>query len=480
MNTLSGGQAVLAGLARLLLRPGAVTLLDEPTNNLDLATRQRLYAAVDSWPGVLILVSHDRELLEHVDRIVELSPHLPGLRDSSIRSFGGTFSQYTELLAAEQQAADRDVRDADAVLRKEKQQLIDTRAKLDRRARTARRAEAEKRVPKIVAHGRRMQAQQSAGKLRIEAEQKVAAAQQGYDEAELAAREPDRIRISLPDTAIPAGRTVLTMRDARWIPDRADRPDAGAGDGDSGTARPRAASGRVADLVIRGPERVALLGANGTGKTTLLRHLVAAGNGSNGASVADRADTAGTAGRADPAAADAAGSAGSAGSAGTVGTVESAGTAGLPLEPAVLQRISIGAPVGYLPQRLDLLDDSFSVLDNVRAVNPQAGPQQVRAQLARFLIGKRQVDQLAGGLSGGERFRVTLARLLLADPAPGLLLLDEPTNNLDLTSVTALVDALAGYQGALLVASHDRPFLADIGVERQWQHTVDGWVDTAV
>jgi ATPase subunit of ABC transporter with duplicated ATPase domains len=79
------------------------------------------------------------------------------------------------------------------------------------------------------------------------------------------------------------------------------------------------------------------------------------------------------------------------------------------------------------------------------------------------------VDQPAGTLSGGERFRVSLACLLLAEPAPQLLLLDEPTNNLDLDSVGQLTAALAGYRGALVVASHDRPFLADIGVHRWWE-----------
>jgi ATPase subunit of ABC transporter with duplicated ATPase domains len=96
-------------------------------------------------------------------------------------------------------------------------------------------------------------------------------------------------------------------------------------------------------------------------------------------------------------------------------------------------------------------------------------PHDVRAQLARFLVRGDAVLQPAGSLSGGERFRVTLACLLLADPPPQLLLLDEPTNNLDLDSVAQLTDALAGYRGALIVASHDRPFLADIGVQRWWQ-----------
>ena len=98
-------------------------------------------------------------------------------------------------------------------------------------------------------------------------------------------------------------------------------------------------------------------------------------------------------------------------------------------------------PVGYLPQRLDVLDDSASVLDNVRAVAP-CPRSEVRAGLARFLLSGDAVHRPVGTLSGGERFRVALARLLLADPPPQLLLLDEPTNNLDLTSVDQLVEAL--------------------------------------
>ena len=90
----------------------------------------------------------------------------------------------------------------------------------------------------------------------------------------------------------------------------------------------------------------------------------------------------------------------------------------------------------------------------------------LRGQLARLLLRGDDVERPVATLSGGERFRVALARLLLADPPPQLLVLDEPTNNLDLGTLDQLVDALGGYRGALLVVSHDDAFLGRLALDR--------------
>jgi ATPase subunit of ABC transporter with duplicated ATPase domains len=123
-------------------------------------------------------------------------------------------------------------------------------------------------------------------------------------------------------------------------------------------------------------------------------------------------------------------------------------------------------PLRFLPQRLDVLDDELTVAENVARFSPGATNNRVRARLARFLFRGARADQRAATLSGGERFRAALAALMLAEPAPQILMLDEPTNNLDMASVRQLTTALESYEGALIVASHDVPFLESIGITR--------------
>jgi ATPase subunit of ABC transporter with duplicated ATPase domains len=405
VERLSGGETILVALAALFLRRPDILLLDEPTNNLDLDARKRLYDAVASWTGVMVIVSHDRELLALMDRIADLS-------GGEIRMYGGNLDAYEELLAAEQAAAERAVTSAAADVRREQRDLVEAQVKQARRDRMGRKVAASGGLPRIVTYARKRAAQETAGRSRGLHAGRLEAARGRLDEAEQAVRDDAEIRVDLPGTAVPAGRTVLTLTGldgTRWHP-------ASPAPGTPATplAPPTPDAPPVAaltELIVRGPERIALTGPNGAGKTTLLRTI-----------------------------------------------------AGLATRPGVTVRL--GAVTGYLPQRLDLLDDSLSVVDNVRAATPAASVNEVRASLARFLFRGDRADRLASTLSGGERFRAVLAALLLAQPAPQLLLLDEPTNNLDMASVRQLSQALEGYRGALLVASHDVPFLRSAGITR--------------
>ncbi|MEV5941959.1 ABC-F family ATP-binding cassette domain-containing protein [Streptomyces sp. NPDC051994] len=382
IGEVSGGESVLLRLAALLLRRPDVLLLDEPTNNLDLHARQRLYGAVDAWNGVLLVVSHDRELLDRVDRIADL-------REGQLTWYGGNFTAYESALRAEQEAAERMVRVAEADVQRQKRELSDANVKLARRKRYGQKSFENKVVPKIVANNRRREAQVSAGKHRILHTERLDQARERLDEAVEAVRDDEEIRIELPYTKVHPGRAVLTLRELQL-------PYGARVEG---------------ELEVRGPERIALVGRNGSGKTTLLRTL---------------------AGQLAPVAGEAA----------------------------------THVPLRFLPQRLDVLDDALSVVENVARYAPGATDNAIRARLARFLFKGPRAARPAGTLSGGERFRAALAALLLAEPAPQLLMLDEPTNNLDMASVRALTAALDAYEGALIVASHDVPFLESIGITR--------------
>ena len=148
MERLSGGETILVALAALFLRRPDIMLLDEPTNNLDLDARRRLYDAVASWSGVMVIVSHDRELLALVDQIADLS-------GGEVRIYGGDLAAYTELLAAEQAAAERAVTAASADVRREHRDLVDAQVKQARRDRQGRKVAASGGLPRIVAYARK-------------------------------------------------------------------------------------------------------------------------------------------------------------------------------------------------------------------------------------------------------------------------------------------------------------------------------------
>ncbi|WP_305785517.1 ABC-F family ATP-binding cassette domain-containing protein [Symbioplanes lichenis] len=230
LDTLSGGEIVSLGLVAQLLKQPDVLVLDEPTNNLDRAARARLAGVVRGWTGCLLVVSHDRELLEEMDRVAALD-------HGEIRWYGGPFSAYEEALRTEREAAAQQLRTAEQDLKRQKRELQQARERTQRRASTAARGLADAGLPRLFAGNMKNSAQVSAARTSDVHASRVAAAQARRDQADRAARQDDRIALELPGTRVPAGRTVFD----------------GAG------------------LIIRGPERIALTGANGAGKSTLLR-----------------------------------------------------------------------------------------------------------------------------------------------------------------------------------------------------------------
>ncbi|MGE2736761.1 ABC-F family ATP-binding cassette domain-containing protein [Mycolicibacterium vaccae] len=247
LETLSGGEVVFLGLARQLLRRTDILLLDEPTNNLDGAARRRLYRALDDYHGCLVVVSHDRVLLDRMDRIAEL-------HRGEISFYGGGFSAYQTAVAAAAEAAQDAVRSAEQDLRRQSRQRQQARERADRRSGRAARGLADAGLPKIVAGARKRRAQETTGRVDEVHSRRVEDARARLTDAEQALRDDDTLVLDLPDTEVAARRIVLSASDIRL--DLAGR---------------RILDG--VDVTVRGPEHIALTGPNGAGKTTLLRVL---------------------------------------------------------------------------------------------------------------------------------------------------------------------------------------------------------------
>ncbi|WP_392667080.1 ribosomal protection-like ABC-F family protein [Streptomyces sp. LN785] len=247
LSTLSGGQVVSLGLAAQLLKRPDVLLLDEPTNNLDLEARHKLYDVLSDFNGCLLLVSHDRALLDRMERIAELG-------SDELRLYGGNFTEYEDAVRAEQEVAEKNVRNAEQELKREKRELQQARERAERRASNAARNLKNAGLPRIFAGNMKRGAQESAGRSGQMHASRVSEAKSRLDEAGRALREEQRLTLELPDTQVPAGRNLFLGEGMQ------------ARLGDKAVFAPSGV-----DLTVRGPERIALTGPNGAGKTTLMR-----------------------------------------------------------------------------------------------------------------------------------------------------------------------------------------------------------------
>ncbi|SFR96476.1 ABC-F family ATP-binding cassette domain-containing protein [Sphingomonas jatrophae] len=243
--SLSGGERTRIGIARLAIEQPDLLLLDEPTNNLDRAGRAAIEALVAGWRGGLLVASHDRALLEQMDRIVELSP-------VEIRIVGGGWSAFADVRDAERARAEAERDRADAALRSTRIAAQAAREAKDRRDKAGRMFAAKGSEPKILLGARAERAENSGGHARRLAERQIGDAASARDQAHARIEVLTPLTIDLPRVGLPSDAEVLALNEVT-----ARRGDRRLGPW---------------TFAIRGPERVAITGPNGAGKSTLL-HL---------------------------------------------------------------------------------------------------------------------------------------------------------------------------------------------------------------
>jgi ATPase subunit of ABC transporter with duplicated ATPase domains len=383
---LSGGQWMRVRLASALR--DQYLILDEPTNDLDREGRDGLLRFLRDHDEGVLLISHDREALSLCDEVLELS-------NQGLSKFGGDWGAYEQARAVEREslsaALDGAKRNRDEA-REERQARL---ARQEKRNRRGAKAGARGDLPKILSGARRRRAQATSGSVDSET---LAWADDAVREAHaaFAGLKIDPVMYAdLTGEEVPARKLVaeahgFNIRFRDWL------------------------YPQDLDFTWRGGVRLAIKGANGSGKSSLLRAVTSA--------AADRE---------------------------TRGELRTGGLRTL-----------------YLDQRCAMLEDGESVIDNVRAVS-SADDSGIRNGLAKFLFAKDAVFQKAGTLSGGERLRAALARGLLGTEKPQLLILDEPTNNLDLVNIRFLENLVSGFRGAVLIVSHDLVFLENCGISAE-------------
>ncbi len=346
IETLSGGQKTRVALGKLLLSKPDILLLDEPTNHLDMESISWLETYLINYPGAVFIVSHDRYFLDKVvSKIVEIEA-------GQVRVYDGNYSAYAVKKAQ--------IRDAQykAFLNQQReikhQEAVIAKLKSFNREKSIRRAESrEKMLNKIQ---------------RLEKPTEI----------------NDQMRLVLEPRYV-SGNDVLTV------------------EGLSKSFPGQTLFTGISFEIKRG-ERVALIGNNGTGKTTLLKIL-------NG------------------------------------------------LLPADTGKFTLGSKVqiGYYDQEHHVLHQDKTIFQEISDTYPALTETEIRNMLAAFLFTGDEVFNLISSLSGGERGRVSLAKLMLSEA--NFLILDEPTNHLDITSKEILEEALNSYTGTVLYVSHDRYFI---------------------
>lgn len=382
LAALSGGQKTRLALVLLLLNDPQLLLLDEPTNHLDVAMLEWLEAWLGNFNGGVLIVSHDRTFLNHtVNRILDLDPE-----SHTLREYAGNYDDYLGQYLQEKEKQMSAWKDQVYEIRRMKQDIARTReqAMSVERSTTPRQPNVRRLAKKVM---KKAKSREKKLERYLAADDRVEKPKRGW-----------QMKLELGD-APHLGKDVLTLENLTiGYP---DHPPLLAG----------------LNLQVQGGQRVIVTGANGTGKTTLLRTI-----------------------------------------------------AGHLAPQSGFVRLGASVQLGYMAQEQELLDESLTAVATIQQIAPLS-ETEIRSFLHYFLFSGDDPLRPIANLSFGERARLSLAKLVAS--GCNLLLLDEPINHLDIPSRSRFEQALTQFEGTILAVVHDRYFIEQFATD-VWQVSEGG------
>lgn len=369
LDTASGGEKTRFKIASSLSRSSSILLADEPTSNLDIQGIELLEEKLAAYSGLLLIVSHDRELLDRLcSKIIEVE-------GGGLKQYCGSYSQYRQQKEQERNRAQFEYEQYAACKKALEEAINEKKGRVSSlRKAPARMGNSEARLY------RKMGNQKAEGSLN----RAIKAMETRIRKLEVKEKpkELEQVRIDINEGGKPVGRVLISGRITK--------------------AFGKKVLFRDAEFEVVKGSKTALIGGNGTGKSTLLK-LIMEGNEEI--------------------------------------------------------KLANGVRTGYFSQETDILEDELSILGNV--MKASAYPEQfARTMLARLLFRRDEVYKKAKQLSGGERVRACFAKIFCSDT--NIIILDEPTNYLDIYSMEAVENALKLYEGTLFFVSHDRKLISGI------------------
>lgn len=390
-STLSGGEMTKLLLARVFLEKPDLIICDEPTNNLDKSAKIQFMESIQDSKAGFLIVSHDRQLLNKMDKILEIS-------NLGLKIYGGNYEFYLKEREKEDEAALHKFNAAVETFKKQKTLSQEIKDKQSHKNAHGEERALREGMSRIEMKSKVGSAQKTTARLKDIQEKRLEKAGSDVDSSQENLREKYSIQIDVEKTKIPQFKEMIICKNLNY-----------QYEGSNHTVWEN-----NLNIEILGNKRIAIIGDNGSGKTTFINLIMNKLSPSSG-------------------------------------------------------EIKIGSnKIACLDQKCSLLNEKFSILENMKNfAPPDMKEHEVRIRAGRFLFYGDEVFKLVSELSGGERLRVALACLLAINNAPDIFILDEPTNNLDLDSIEILASSINNYSGTLIVISHDDDFLNEIKIEER-------------